>query len=204
MKQLLYGFITAHVLFRLLYVFYIGGVLRRQTGREKTRAQFDEWTSFKDRASLILQLDSQTFFAAVLASSGLLMSQSSLRSVLFQSSFLPASISNFYLILLGIVLIVFGGFVKWDAYRVIGEKGWYWYNFFCPPEETNYEEEGVYRYLENPMYGAGYLPLLGIALLFLSVEGLILAVFDWICIWVFYVLFERPHTRRHLTHQDES
>jgi protein-S-isoprenylcysteine O-methyltransferase Ste14 len=54
--------------------------------------------------------------------------------------------------------------------------------------------KGIYKYLKNPMYGLGYMHAFGFALLFLSFWGLVFALFDWIIVWAFYFVFERPHT----------
>lgn len=103
---------------------------------------------------------------------------------------------------LGTVMLLVGGYAKWDAYRIIGDKGWYWYNFFCAPDDTNYEKQGIYKWFDNPMYGVGYLSLFGLALLLLSPTGLCLAAFDWCMIWLFYLFCERPHTEQVLKNDD--
>jgi protein-S-isoprenylcysteine O-methyltransferase Ste14 len=81
-----------------------------------------------------------------------------------------------------------------SAYRAIGVKGYYWYNFFCAREDREYVAKGIYKYLDNPMYGLGYLHAFGFPLLFLSFYGLVFALFDWIVIWAFYFIFERSST----------
>lgn len=134
----------------------------------------------------MLTLDAETFVAAAIAGCGW--------GAFSSWPFLPDVLPEEAWMMIGVALITVGGYVKWDAYRIIGDRGWYWYNFFCPPQQTDFEVEGVYRYLDNPMYGVGYLPLFGAAFLLLSTGGVLLAAFDTVMIWLFYYFCERPHT----------
>jgi protein-S-isoprenylcysteine O-methyltransferase Ste14 len=175
-------FITGavHLAFRLAYFFYVGLSLKRaqsdRTGSIDER--YDRWLKFKKRAAFILDADGVTLAFVITASLGSLSSAHSL----------------IYLRIIGAAMVVAGIWIKVSAYRVIGVKGYYWYNFFCADEEREYVARGVYKYLSNPMYGPGYLHAVGFPLIFLSFWGLAFAVFDWIVVWAFYFIFERPHT----------
>jgi protein-S-isoprenylcysteine O-methyltransferase Ste14 len=174
---------AVHIIFRLSYFFYIGFSLREASldRKDSNDGQYAKWLKFKKRAAFILNADGVTL-ALVIALS--------LNSI-------AGNAGSVYLRITGAALIIIGIGVKRSAYRVTGARGYYWYNFFCGDEEREYVSRGVYRYLNNPMYGPGYLHALGFPLLFLSFWGLVLALFDWVVIWAFYFLFERPHTLNH-------
>src|SRR6266576_522781 len=55
---------------------------------------------------------------------------------------------------------------------------------------------GPYRWLKNPMYTVGYLPVYGLALATASLVGLVAALFDQCAILTFYHLVEKPHFER--------
>lgn len=171
-----------HLTFRLLYFFYIGFSLKwALSAGDSNEARYLRWLKFKKRAAFILDADGVTL-AIVIAVS---------LNTLAGSDYL------LFLRIAGALFIAAGIAIKVSAYRAIGVKGYYWYNFFCADEERQYVARGVYKYLNNPMYGPGYLHAFGFPLLFLSFWGLVLAVFDWIVVWAFYFVFERPHTSYH-------
>ncbi len=178
---------VAHVLFRFLYLFYIGGVLRKRTKQGRKTTKLSDWIQFKERASFILHLDVDFFLMVTVLTSCWGIPDSIWSS---------AGLSNGVWIGMGTLFLLVGGYAKWDAYRIVGDRGWFWYNFFCAPEEADYEREGIYKWFDNPMYGVGYLTLIGFALFLLSSWGLALAVFDWVMIWIFYYTCERPHTEQ--------
>jgi protein-S-isoprenylcysteine O-methyltransferase Ste14 len=169
-----------HLAFRLAYFFYVGFSLRRaQLDRSSTSEErYAAWLKFKKRAAFILDADGVTLAFVIAASLNSIVSSDSL----------------FYVRVIGVLAVVTGVWIKVSAYRAIGVKGYYWYNFFCSDEEREYVARGVYKYINNPMYGPGYLHAVGFPLVFLSFWGLMLAVFDLIVVWAFYFIFERPHT----------
>ena len=93
---------------------------------------------------------------------------------------------------IGVVGIVIGVGVKLWARRALGPDLYYWRNFFVP-EEHNSQPRGPYKYLDNPMYTIGYLHAFGLALVFDSAPGLVLAAFMQFAVLVFYRIVERPH-----------
>lgn len=172
--------IVLHLFFRLTYLFYIGFRLREAYSNRPSNddERYAKWLAFKKRASFILNADGVTL-AFVIALS--------LDSI-------TASASDIYLRIIGAGMILIGVGTKMSAYRIIGTRGYYWYNFFCNDGEREYVAKGIYKYLNNPMYGPGYLHVFGFPLLFLSSWGLVLAIFDWIVVWAFHFFFEHPHT----------
>jgi protein-S-isoprenylcysteine O-methyltransferase Ste14 len=170
-----------HVTLRLLYFFWIGFSLRIERLRPGSPGDHHRrWLAFRTRARLILDADAVTFAIA----SGLAVGT------------LHSGLHYRWLLGSGLVLIVVGVWTKLQAFRVVGTKGYYWYNSFCPEDRVEYAPVGIYRWLKNPMYGPGYLHAPGIALVLASGPGLGLAFFDWAVVWTFYFTFERPHTRR--------
>ena len=94
---------------------------------------------------------------------------------------------------IGVVLVAIGAWMKtWAAVR-IGFAACYWQNFFVPSEPAPLDPPGPYRFLKNPMYTLGYLYTYGLALVFASLPGLILAAFDQAAILAFYYRVEKPH-----------
>ncbi len=187
-KPLIWGSAIVHVLFHLSFFYFIGPVLRRQDNREISEVEQDRYESFKSKARFFLYGGTITFCLAVVISANTL------------------TVHPPYPILLvgGGLLVLLGLIVRYLAYSVIGEKGYYCYNFFKPPEKTTYKPESVYKYLDNPMYSFGYLPAFGLPLVFLSLHGIVLAIVDWGIICSFYYIFEHRHTEEVVRDDTES
>lgn len=172
---------AVHVCLRLSYFFWIGFTLRHEQARDSvTEDHHRRWSLFRSRASILLEADAATFALAAYLAAGSI----------------HLGLTYLWLVAVGLVLITVGVWVKIEAIRVVGEKGYYWYNSFCPEGRTRYAPLGIYRWLKNPMYGAGYLQAPGFALVLASGPGLGLAFFDWGVVWAFYFAFEAPHTRQ--------
>jgi protein-S-isoprenylcysteine O-methyltransferase Ste14 len=169
-----------HIAFRLGYLFYIGLALRSaQRLRDADPAiRHARWLVFKKRATVV--------FTGDVVSTGVFL--------VVTAGTLPDYVPLQYTIVIGIIFTIVGLATKLAACRAIGTKGFYCYNFFCSDEERKYVARGIYKYLDNPMYGLGYLHAFGFPLLFRSSWGLAFALFDWLIIWVFYFVFERQHT----------
>lgn len=175
--------IIFHLAFRLGYLYSIGLGLRagERRSNQHPSVTYREWLAFKKRAHVVFVGDVVTTAALLFISAGTMGPQ------------VPAV----YTIPISIILIVAGIWTKTAAYRVIGDKGFYYYNFFCNDDERSYVSKGIYRYLKNPMYSVGYLHAIGFPLLFRSGIGLAFGFFDWAIIWVFCLIFERSHTSFH-------
>lgn len=171
--------LLAHIALRLLYFAYIGGVLQRKAAHPPEAPQPEEWRAFRRKAAFVLCMDLATFLAATALSAGTLFPDAAVTSA-------RAAVTA-----LGAALAAVGVAVKVGAYRVIGQEGWFWYDFFRPPRDVQYVRRGVYRHLAHPMYGVGYLSILGIAVALQSGPGIALALFDWAVVAAFYFRFER-------------
>ena len=171
-----------HLASRLAYVLYVGLTLKRQdrtaylTRRHGVEAAFRR---FRRAAAFVMANDAVSF--AVLC----LVSANTLRVGL------PRGLA----IGVGAVLVLVGVSTKIWAARTLRD-GYYWHNFFAPDELVVPTTAGPYRWLRNPMYTVGYLPVYGLAIATSSAFGLAAALFDQCAILAFYHLVEKPHFER--------
>jgi len=170
-----------HALARLAYVFFAGISLRRASrlpplfGWERER----RFRSFRRRASLVMEYDAASLVALILVTAG---------------SFEP-SIPVAWVRGLALGLGVLGAGCKMWAARTLGQKAYYWHDFFERPEAREHRNTGPYLLFRNPMYTVGYAHAYGLALFFLSWPGLLDALFDQAAILAFHAAVERPHVR---------
>ncbi len=171
-----------HLLSRLAYVFYVGCALKAQ---ERNGAFTRRWGAergfrrFRRIAALVMNNDGVSFaFVCILT-------WDTLSVPLPQEAVIGA----------GLVLLVFGGLTKFWAAKTLGERAYYWHNFFTA-ERAPLNTRGPYRFLKDPMYTVGYLPLYGLALFTMSLPGLLAAIFDHLAILAFHRWVEQPHFER--------
>ena len=171
-----------HLLSRLAYVLYVGLTLKRQdrtaylTRRHGGEAGFRR---FRRAAAFVMANDAVSFAVLCLVSANTLHIG------------MPRGLT----FAVGGVLAVVGIATKIWAAATLGD-GYYWRNFFTPAERIVTKAAGPYRWLRNPMYTVGYLPVYGLALATSSVFGLVAALFDQCAILTFYHLVEKPHFER--------
>ncbi|HEU4388837.1 MAG TPA: PEMT/PEM2 methyltransferase family protein [Blastocatellia bacterium] len=175
--------IGLHLVFRLGYLYSVGVGLRvgERHCNEDPHSTYRRWLAFKKRTYVV-------FAGDVITTAALLV---------ITADTMGPQVPLVYTLPTSIILIVSGILAKFAAYRVIGDKGFYYYNFFCNDEERSYVSKGIYRYLKNPMYSVGYLHAIGFPLLFRSSIGVAFGFFDWAIIWVFCLVFEHSHTSFH-------
>jgi len=168
-----------HLASRLAYVLYVGLTLHRQdrtgylTRRYGAEAGFQR---FRRAAAFVMANDAVSF--AVLC--------------LLSANTLHVGLPRGVAFAVGAVLAVVGVATKVWAAATLGD-GYYWHNFFTPAERIVTKAAGPYRWLRNPMYTVGYLPVYGLALATSSMFGLVAALFDQCAILTFYHLVEKPH-----------
>jgi protein-S-isoprenylcysteine O-methyltransferase Ste14 len=171
-----------HLLSRLAYVFYVGYALRSQ---ERSGAFTRRWgpeqgfRRFRRIAAFIMNNDGVSFAILCIVS--------------WDTLTLPPARAA--LITTGACLMILGGLTKLWAARTLGERAYYWHNFFTT-DRAPLNTRGPYRFLKNPMYTVGYLPLYGLALFTMSLPGLVAAVFDQAAILMFHRWVEKPHFDR--------
>jgi protein-S-isoprenylcysteine O-methyltransferase Ste14 len=171
-----------HFLSRLAYVLYVGYALRSE---ERHGAFTRRWgpeqgfRRFRRIARFVMDNDGVSFAVLCIVS--------------WDTLSLPPVRS--LLIVAGAFLMVVGGLIKFWAATTLGERAYYWHNFFTT-ESAPLNTRGPYRFLKNPMYTVGYLPLYGLALFTMSLPGLVAAVFDQAAILAFHRWVEQPHFER--------
>jgi protein-S-isoprenylcysteine O-methyltransferase Ste14 len=78
----------------------------------------------------------------------------------------------------------------------VGIDTYYFRDLLLQKTHGEYTAQGPYKWLANPMYGAGNLHLYGPALITGSLLGLSFAIACHIGIYAFYYIVERPFIRR--------
>jgi protein-S-isoprenylcysteine O-methyltransferase Ste14 len=173
-----------HLASRLLYVIAIGVALKRQeeTGYFTRRYGVERgFRRFRNAAAAIMFNDGLSFIALCLVS----------------AHTLPVGLPRSVAIPVGVLLIIVGVATKLWAGATLGNKAYYWHNFFASGGRVVPSSMGPYRYLKNPMYTVGYLPTYGLAILTGSLHGLVAALFDQVAILAFYRWVEKPHFERY-------
>jgi len=174
---------AAHIAARLAYVGYVwvgltrqqsSGWWTRQWGTEGGFARFRRWASF------IMTVDAVSFVAVCLVG----------------WRTLPVVVSRGAAIGIGVMLVLVGVGTKVWAAATLGDRAYYWYNFFTPVVAVAQASTGPYRYLKNPMYTVGYLQTYGCALITGSLAGLIASLCDQVAILVFHWRVESAHFER--------
>ncbi|HXL34304.1 MAG TPA: PEMT/PEM2 methyltransferase family protein [Gemmatimonadales bacterium] len=171
-----------HLASRLAYVLYVGLTLNRQdrTAYLTRRHGAEEgFRRFRRVAAFVMANDAVSFGLLCLVSANTL------------TVGLPRGLE----ITVGAVLALVGVATKIWAAATLGD-GYYWRNFFTPTDRVVPKAAGPYRWLKNPMYTVGYLPVYGLALATASAFGLVAALFDQCAILLFYHLVEKPHFER--------
>lgn len=102
----------------------------------------------------------------------------------------------------GLVLMCLGFFVRGWAVYLTGLDTYFYHDLFLGRSVMHSDGgselvlTGPYRYFKNPMYGFGYVPAYGFALLCLSFQGLFVALFFHASIYGFYFFVEKPFVKR--------
>ena len=180
---MIWAVFAAHLAARLAYVGYVWVGLTRQqsdgwwTGRWGVEGGF---ARFRRGASIVMAIDATSFVAVCLVGWGTL-------PVILPR---PAGLA------IGVILVLLGVGTKLWAAATLGDKAYYWYNFFTPAAPVARSSTGPYRYLRNPMYTVGYLQTYGLALISGSLSGLIASVCDQAAILAFHWRVESAHFKR--------
>ena len=95
-----------------------------------------------------------------------------------------------------VLLTVIGFAIKFWATWIVGIDTYYFRDLLLQKTHGEYTAQGPYKWLANPMYGAGNLHLYGPALITGSLLGLSFAIACHIGIYAFYYIVERPFIRR--------
>lgn len=180
---MIWAVFAAHLAARFAYVGYVWvGLTRQQSDGWWTRRWgiAGGFARFRRGASIVMTLDATSFVAACLVGWGTL----------------PVIVPRPAGVVLGGMLVLLGVGTKLWAAATLGDKAYYWYNFFTPAAPVVRASAGPYRYLKNPMYTVGYLQTYGLALISGSLTGLIASICDQAAILVFHWRVESAHFKR--------
>ena len=180
---MIWAVFAAHLAARLTYVGYVWiGLTRQQSDGWWTRRWGTEggFGRFRRGAAIIMTIDAVSFVVVCLAGWGTL----------------PALLPRVPAIAIGAVLVLVGVGTKLWAAAAVGDRVYYWNDFFTPTTPVVPVTTGPYRYLSNPMYTVGYLQTYGLALIAGSLAGLVASVCDQAAILLFYWRVERRHFER--------
>lgn len=121
-------------------------------------------------------------------------------SIGYVASSTPGILFSFVpeVVFLAIAAILFiGGFtVKVWAARAVSVDIYYWKDMFLGRRISAFIHTGPYRYLTNPMYGVGQLQAYGAAIWFGSIYGLVAALLNQSCLFLFYHVEEKRFVER--------
>ena len=92
--------------------------------------------------------------------------------------------------------IAVGLVVNTWAFLLIKRETYYYLDMYYGRFLVPFREEGPYRWFKNPMYSVGQLSGYGMALASGSLAGLVFALLNQICCYVFYYSAELPHIKR--------
>ncbi|GAA2212053.1 hypothetical protein GCM10009850_075150 [Nonomuraea monospora] len=154
------------------------------------------------RTALIARFGEDRAYAVYEVALGLLfMNQSFAQAVVIYAygDSLPAAIPSWAAYVIGAALMAAGTFAKVWAACTVGLDTYYCRDMFAgrPLKDADgLVVAGPYRYLRNPMYGAGNLHAYGWAVWSRSLEGLAFAAAFQLGIYLFYHFSERPFIER--------
>jgi hypothetical protein len=149
--------------------------LRTSTTKEAAYRKFEAWLSF-------------AFFHNGLAFSYLYFASMNEQNFTF--------LSTFWIIALGVVFQVIGFIIKFLASWQIGVDIYYYKDMFIEEKVIDFESEGIFKYMSNPLYGWGQLNGYGAALYAFSWYGIAALLINQICIYCFYYTLEKPFVKR--------
>ena len=107
-------------------------------------------------------------------------------------SFMPVA----WVLGLGITLQVIGFVIKFLASWQIGLGIYYYKDMFIEEKVIDFEATGVFKIMDNPLYGWGQLNGHGAALYAFSWYGVIAVGINQVCFYTFYNLLEKPFVQR--------
>lgn len=111
--------------------------------------------------------------------------------------FFPSFLKNPVLLsYVGIPIIIIGLVTNiWSA-LIIGIDIYYYKDLFLGRKIGEFRKEGPYTLLSNPMYSIGQASGYGTAILSASVMGIVFIFLNQVLMYIFYLLFEKPHIKK--------
>lgn len=149
--------------------------LKNSITKEDAHRKFEAWLSF-------------AFFNNGLAFSYLYFT--TMNKAAF--SFAPV----YWILMVGVILQVVGFAIKFLATWQIGLAIYYYKDMFIEEKVIDFEGDGVFKFMSNPLYGWGQLNGHGAALYAFSWYGIIAVFVNQLCFYSFYYSLEKPFVRR--------
>ncbi|HVK96360.1 MAG TPA: methyltransferase [Flavisolibacter sp.] len=97
---------------------------------------------------------------------------------------------------IAVLSVVIGFFIKTWAAKVVSVDIYYWKDMFLGRKISDFVVKGPYKFVKNPMYGLGLLQSYGVAIWYMSYQGLIVAVIYQLLIFSFYFIQEKQFIKR--------
>lgn len=107
-------------------------------------------------------------------------------------AFAPAS----WILVIGITFQLIGFIIKFLATWQICLSIYYYKDMFIEEKVIDFEGNGIFKFMSNPLYGWGQLNGYGAALLAFSWHGILANVVNQLCFYSFYYSLEKPFVRR--------
>ena len=149
--------------------------LKNSHTKEEAHRKFEAWLSF-------------AFFHNGLAFSYLYFTTMNKDNFLFA----PAS----WILVIGITWQMIGFIIKFLATWQIGLAIYYYKDMFIEEKVIDFEGNGIFKFMSNPLYGWGQLNGYGAALFSFSGYGIVATFVNQLCFYSFYYSLEKPFVRR--------
>jgi hypothetical protein len=158
--------------------------LKNSRTKEEAHGKFEAWLSF-------------AFFHNGLAFSYLYF------TTINKDDFSFAPIS--WILVIGVALQVIGFVIKFLATWQIGLSIYYYKDMFIEEKVIDFEGDGIFKFVSNPLYGWGQLNGYGAALYAFSWYGIIAIFINQLFFYTFYYYLEKPFVQRfYLGHIERS
>ncbi len=111
--------------------------------------------------------------------------------------FFPSFLENpLILSFVGIPIILIGLITNIWSTVIVGIDVYYYKDLFLGRKIGDFKKEGPYNFLSNPMYSVGQASGYGTAIISASLPGVLVIFLNQILMYIFYLLFEKPHIKR--------
>jgi len=96
----------------------------------------------------------------------------------------------------GIPVIMIGLITNIWSTLIVGIDVYYYKDLFLGRKISEFRKEGPYNFLSNPMYSVGQASGYGTAILSASLPGVAVIFLNQVLMYIFYLIFEKPHIKK--------